>query len=237
MTAGLLAGRTAIVTGASRGIGAAIARRLAASGARVALVARSAEPLRALAHEIGAGAVAVVADVSHPDAVVDALAALGVEAPDILVNNAGAFFVTPAHDTSVEAFRDTLELNLTAPFAFVRAVMPAMRRRGAGHVVTIGSIADRVAFPGNAAYAASKFGLRAMHEVLRAELKGTGVRASLVSPGPVDTPLWDAVDPGARVGHTPRQDMLAAHAVADAVHYVVTAPAAVNVDELRLSHS
>ena len=237
MTAQPLAGRTAIVTGASRGIGAAIARRLAASGARVALLARSAEPLRALAQEVGAGAVAVVADVSHPDAVVDALAALGVDAPDILVNNAGAFFVTPAHETSLEAFRDTLELNLTAPFAFVRAVLPAMRRRGAGHVVTIGSIADRVAFPGNAAYAASKFGLRAMHEVLRAELKGTGVRASLVSPGPVDTPLWDAVDPGVRVGHTPRQDRLPAAAVADAVHYGVTAPAAVNVDELRLSHS
>ena len=237
MTAQPLAGRTAIVTGASRGIGAAIARRLAGSGAQVALLARSAEPLRALAREVGAGAVAVVADVSHPDAVGDALAALGVNAPDILVNNAGAFFVTPAHETSVEAFRDTLELNLTAPFAFVRAVLPAMRQRGAGHVVTIGSIADRVAFPGNAAYAASKFGLRAMHEVLRAELKGTGVRASLVSPGPVDTPLWDAVDPGVRVGHTPRQDMLPADAVADAVHYVVTAPSAVNVDELRLSHS
>lgn len=237
MTAQPLAGRTAIVTGASRGIGAAIARRLAGSGARVALLARSEQVLRALAREVGGDAVAVVADVSHPDAAARALAALGVDAPDILVNNAGAFFVTPAHETSVDAFRDTLELNLTAPFAFVRAVLPAMRQRGAGHVVTIGSIADRVAFPGNAAYAASKFGLRAMHEVLRAELKGTGVRASLVSPGPVDTPLWDAVDPGARVGHTPRQDMLPAAAVADAVHYVVTAPAAVNVDELRLSHS
>ena len=237
MTAQPLAGRTAIVTGASRGIGAAIARRLAASGARVALLARSEQVLRALAREVGGDAVAVVADVSHPDAAVEALAALGVDAPDLLVNNAGAFFVTPAHETSVEAFRDTLELNLTAPFAFVRAVLPSMRQRGAGHVVTIGSIADRVAFPGNAAYAASKFGLRAMHEVLRAELKGTGVRASLVSPGPVDTPLWDAVDPGVRVGHTPRQDMLPADAVADAVHYVVTAPAAVNVDELRLSHS
>lgn len=237
MSSPLLAGRTAIVTGASRGIGAAIARRLAAAGARVALLARSAEPLHALAREIGAGAVAVVADVSHPDAVADALAALGAEAPDILVNNAGAFFVTPAHETPVEAFRETLELNLTAPFAFVRATLPAMRQRGTGHLVTIGSIADRVAFPGNVAYAASKFGLRAMHEVLRAELKGTGVRATLVSPGPVDTPLWDAVDPGVRVGHTPRQDMLPADAVADAVHYVVTAPAAVNVDELRLSHS
>jgi NADP-dependent 3-hydroxy acid dehydrogenase YdfG len=238
--AGLLAGRTALVTGASRGIGAAVARRLAAGGARVALLARSRDALQALAAEIGGGAVAIPADISDPaavDAARTALTRMDVEAPDLLVNNAGIFFVTPAHETSVDAFRDLLELNLTAPFAFVQAFLPAMRQRGSGHVVTIGSIADRVAFAGNAAYAASKFGLRGLHEVLRAELKGTGVRASLVSPGPVDTPLWDAVDPVHRSGHTPRAEMLPAAAVADAVHYVTTQPAGVNVDELRLSRS
>ncbi len=110
-----------------------------------------------------------------------------------------------------------------------------MKRRRAGHVVTVGSIADRVAMPGNAAYAASKFGVRALHEVLRQELRDTGVRASLVSPGPVDTPLWDAIDPDGREGFTPRSRMLPAAAVAAAVQYVVTAPSDVNVDELRLS--
>jgi NADP-dependent 3-hydroxy acid dehydrogenase YdfG len=147
------------------------------------------------------------------------------------------FLVAPVQETSVDAFREMLELNLTAPFSFVRAFLPEMRRRGAGHLVTVGSIADRTAFTGNAAYAASKYGLRGMHEVLRAELKGSGVRASLVSPGPVDTPLWDSVDPSHRVGHTPRANMLSPDAVADAVRFVVTAPAEVNVDELRLSHS
>ena len=194
----------------------------------------------ALAAELGGGAVAVPCDLREANAVDvarRALDGLGLEAPDILVNNAGAFFVTPAHETSVDAFRETLELNLTAPFAVMRAFLPAMRARGSGHLVTIGSIADRVAFPGNAAYAASKFGLRAMHEVLRAELKGTGIRVSLVSPGPVDTPLWDTVDPTARAGHTPRDSMLPTDGVADAVRYVVTAPAEVNVDELRLSRS
>jgi NADP-dependent 3-hydroxy acid dehydrogenase YdfG len=237
---GALTGRTALVTGASRGIGAAVARRLARDGARVALLARSEGPLETLAAEIGGGAVAIPCDIRTPraaDVARSALDRLGVDAPDILVNNAGVFFVTPAHETSVDAFRDLVESNLTAPFAFVHAFLPAMRQYRAGHVVTIGSIADRVAFAGNAAYAASKFGLRALHEVLRAELKGTGVRASLVSPGPVDTPLWDSVDAAARAGHTPRADMLPAEAVADAVHYVVTAPAAVNVDELRLSRS
>ena len=234
---GPLVGRTALVTGASRGIGAATARRLALSGARVALLARNEDALTALAREIGADAVVITCDVRRPDAAAVAQAALGVEAPDILVNNAGVFFVTPAHETSIEAFRDTLELNLTAPFGFVRAFLPAMRRRATGHVVTVGSIADRTAYPGNAAYAASKFGLRALHEVIRAELKGTGVRASLVSPGPVDTPLWDAVDSAQREGHTPRSEMLSADAVADAVHYAVSTPAAVNIDELRLSRS
>ena len=236
----ILAGRTALVTGASRGIGAAVARRLARDGARVALLARTDGALRELAAEIGGGAVAVACDIRTPAAAVVARAALGdlgVDSPDILVNNAGVFFVAPAHETTVEAFRDTIELNLTAPFSFVRAFLPEMRRRGTGHIVTVGSIADRVPFPGNAAYAASKFGLRALHEVMRAELKGTGVRASLVSPGPVDTPLWDTVDPVTRAGHTPRADMLSAGAVADAVHYVVTAPPTVNVDEIRLSRS
>jgi NADP-dependent 3-hydroxy acid dehydrogenase YdfG len=235
-----LAGRTALVTGASRGIGAAIARRLAHDGARVALVARSERALQLLAAELGNGAIAAACDLHLPgaaDLVRTALDDLGAASPDILVNNAGAFVIAPAHETSVDVFRETLEINLTAPFAFVRAFLPGMRRRGAGHLVTVGSIADRATFPGNAAYAASKHGLRALHEVLRDELRGTGVRASLVSPGPVDTELWDAVDPDGREGFTPRARMLTPDAVADAVGYVVTAPPQLNVDELRLSRS
>jgi NADP-dependent 3-hydroxy acid dehydrogenase YdfG len=235
-----LAGRSALVTGASRGIGAAVARRLARAGARVALVARSERALETLAAELGNGAVAAACDLHLPgaaDVVQAALDDLGADAPDILVNNAGAFLVAPVHETSVDVFRETLELNLTAPFAFVRAFLPEMRRRGTGHLVTVGSIADRAVFPGNAAYAASKHGLRALHEVLRAELRGSGVRVSLVSPGPVDTGLWDVVDPDRREGFTPRAQMLDADSVADAVAYVLTAPPPLNVDELRLSRA
>ena len=228
------------MTGASRGIGAAIARRLAREGARVALVARSERALEALAAELGHDSIAAACDLHLPgaaDVVQAALDDRGADAPDILVNNAGAFLIAPAHETSVEVFRETLELNLTAPFAFVREFLPGMRRRGRGHIVTVGSIADRVIFPGNAAYAASKHGLRALHEVLRAELRGSGVRTSLVSPGPVDTGLWDEVDPDHRQGFTPRTEMLDADSVAGAVAYAVTAPAQLNVDELRLSRS
>ena len=235
-----LQGRTALVTGASRGIGAAVARRLAASGARVALLARSKDTLRSLAEELGGGAIGLACDVRDTVTLaraLDQLPDLLGGAPNIVVNNAGAFFIAPALETTVEAFAETLAVNLTAPFAVVRALLPSMTRAGGGHVVTIGSIADRSTYPGNAAYAASKYGLRALHEVLRAELRGSGVRVSLVSPGPVDTDLWNVVDPDQQPGFTPRAAMLAPDAVAEAVHWVVTASPELNVDELRLSRS
>src|SRR4029079_1584041 len=104
-----------------------------------------------------------------------------------------------------------------------------MRARGSGHLVTLGSVADRNIFPGNAAYSASKYGLRALHEVLRAELRGTGVRATLVSPGPVDTDLWDPIDPDNRPGFTPRAQMLCVAGVAGARRWALAAPTAVHL--------
>ena len=235
-----LAGRTAVVTGASRGIGRATAVRLAAAGARVVLLARGREALDALARELGQGALAMPCDLADRAAVRDTgariLSTLG-GAPDLLVNNAGLFDIAPIVDMTPDAFVATVETNLVAPFLLVRALLPGMHARRAGHVVTVGSIADRATFPGNGAYAASKFGARAMHEVLRAELRGTGVRASLVSPGPVDTSLWDPLDPDNRPGFTPRAAMLAADAVADAIVWVATRPPETNVDELRLSRA
>ena len=235
-----LSGRVALVTGASRGIGAAVARRLAAEGARVGLLARSEGPLRALADEIGGGAFDIPCDLTQDGAAELAAGALHEvcgRAPDLLVNNAGAFLVAPTAETTLAEFRSTVETNLIAPFALVSAFLPGMRTRGDGHVVTIGSIADRAIFPGNAAYSASKFGLRALHEVMRAELRGTGVRTSLVSPAAVDTELWNEIDPDNRAGFTPRAMMLPAGAVADAVLYALLAPPTVNVDELRLSRT
>ena len=239
-----LAGRSALVTGASRGIGLATARALASAGADVALLARSADVLAeqatAIARVHGGRTVALPCDVRDAAAVGAALERVRATfggTPDLLVNNAGAFTLAPIVSTDPEAFAATLEANLIAPFRLVRACLPDLLARGAGHVVTVGSIADRSAFPENGAYAASKFGLRGLHEVLRAELRGTGVRASLVSPGPVDTPLWDPIGPDDRPGFTPRAQMLTAEAVARAIIFVVTAPAELNVDELRVSRS
>jgi NADP-dependent 3-hydroxy acid dehydrogenase YdfG len=130
-----------------------------------------------------------------------------------------------------------LTLNLVAPYRLLYALVPSMRARGSGHIISIGSVADRVAFPENAGYAAGKFGGRALHEVLRQELHGSGVRVSLVSPGPVDTGIWDPIDPDNRPGFPPRSAMLRAADVADAVQWVASRPAGVNVDELRLSRA
>jgi NADP-dependent 3-hydroxy acid dehydrogenase YdfG len=234
-----LAGRTAVVTGASRGIGLAIARRLVANGARVVLLARDPHALDDAVGALGATAVAVRCDVASATDVAHAASRIRdlIGVPDVLVNNAGSFSLADIETVDPETFDDVVQTNLSAPLRFVRAFLSDMRSRGSGHVVTIGSVADRHVFPENAAYAASKHGVRALHEVLRVETRGSGIRATLISPGPVDTALWDPLDPDRRPGFTPRSQMLEAGAVADAVLYALTQPNDVNIDELRLSRS
>jgi len=236
-----LAGRTAIVTGASRGIGAAIARGLAREGARVALIARTRPALEQLQSELGDSAVAIECDVTDIRSVSSASARIR-EAfggpPDIIVNNAGLFKVATLDTMSPEDFVASVQTNLVAPFLVLHEFLAEMRVRQSGHVVTIGSVADREIFPENAAYAASKFGVRALHEVLRLELNGTGVRATLVSPAAVNTELWNGFDTGVDQQRFPTRDkMLDAEAVARAVMFAVTQPPSVNVDELRLSRA
>ena len=234
-----LEGRTAVVTGASRGIGAEITEWLAVAGARVALVARTKSALDDLAARIGNGAIPVVADLSSESDAARAANtvrnALGGP-PDILVNNAGVFQVAGLKQIGVEEFSASLRTNLLAPFIFVRAFLPGMLERKSGHIVTIGSVSDRTIFAGNGAYAATKFGARAMHEVLREETRGTGVRATLVSPAATDTDIWDSVR--FADGSSPqRSGMLNASAIGNAVLFALTQPATVNIDELRLSRS
>ena len=234
---GSLTGRTALVTGASRGIGLAVARALAGAGARVTMVARDVKQLEVAAR--GLDGCVVSCDVGDARSVERAIADVAARtggAPDILVNNAGLFELARVEDTTVEAFEAALDVNLVGPFRLIRAFLPAMRARSRGDIVSIGSVADHLIFPENGAYAASKHGLRALHEVLRTELRGSGVRVTLVSPGPVDTTLWDAIDPDSRAGFTPRARMLAPEAVAAAVLYAVSQPPNVNVDLVRLSH-
>lgn len=221
-----LEGKLAVVTGGTRGIGLACAKMLTDQGANVVTVARGTDAT-------------IRADLADRDQVEHAIATIRARhgSPRILVNNAGVFQMAPVGATNPADFQMAFNVNLFAPFMLVHAFVADMTKAGTGDIVTIGSIADRAIFPENAAYAASKFGARAMHEVLRAELKGTGVRATLVSPGPVDTDIWNPVDPDNKPGFTPRRSMLTADAVASAVEFVLTRPREVNVDELRLSRA
>lgn len=230
-----LAGTRALVTGASRGIGEAVARALAEAGARVILAARTVPRLEALAHQIGGEVLPL--DLAHAEGALAALQGV-VEgpdgAPDVLVNAAGVFSLSPLHLTDVSELDWNLSLNLRGSFLAVRALLPAMRSRGSGLIVNIGSVAGRRAFPGNGAYSASKFGLRGLHEVLLEELRGTGVRATLLEPAASDTPIWDALNPDENPDLPDRAAMLRASDVAAAVLFVASRPPTVQIPLLQI---
>jgi len=215
------------------------ARRLAEAGVRVAMIARTERTLALAAASTGAAPIA--ADVTDADAVralPDRLeTALGDRVPDILVNAAGAFTLAPIAETSPESFDAQLAANLRGPFLMIRAFLPGMLARGSGHIVTLGSVAGRQAFPMNGAYSASKYGVRGLHAVLDAELKGTGVRSTLVEPAATDTALWDAIDRSRFPGLPERDAMLAPEHVADAILFALTRPADLAVREIFLERT
>jgi ribitol 2-dehydrogenase len=225
-----LAGRVALVTGASRGIGTAVAEALGDEGALVIRVARS---LR----EATTGRFQdVPCDLTDPEQVSRLATRILSQhgPPDVVVSNAGAFLLKPLELTEPADLDVQLAVNIRAPFYVARAFLPPMRDAGRGSFITVGSVADHVGFPENAAYAASKYGLRGLHETLLAEYRGTGVRLTLVSPGPTDTSVWDPFDPDHREGFPARSDMLRPADVAEAILFVATRPPNVLIDWLRL---
>jgi len=232
-THGELSGRRVLLTGATGGLGRALAERLGRAGAELVLIGRRSEPLAELAARLAAGA--IVGDLTDGEFVASLrLQVLKVwgAAPDVLVNNAGAFELAPFAETEPSAFERVLAVNLRAPFELTRAWLPDMLARGSGHIVNVGSVAGRKGFPGNAAYSASKYGLRGLHEVLVEELRGTGVKVTWVEPSAVDTVLWDRFDPDRRTDLPARAEMLEPAAVAEAVCFAIAQPDAVSVEEI-----
>jgi short-subunit dehydrogenase len=180
-------GAVALVTGASSGIGWAVARRLAEAGARVVAHGRDAARLAELSRLTGA--TVVTGDLSEPASV--AAVADRAGPVDILVNNAGAGWAGAFQDMPGEQVARLVEVNLTAPIQLTRAVLPGMLARGAGNLTFVTSIAGRTPVAAEAVYSATKAGLDAFAESLRYELSGTAVQVSVLVPGVVDTPFFD----------------------------------------------
>ncbi|MEY9926426.1 NADP-dependent 3-hydroxy acid dehydrogenase YdfG [Catenulispora sp. GP43] len=226
--------KTAVVTGASSGIGAATARQLAAEGFRVVLVARRKERLEALAAEIGEAAEAVALDVTDTEAV-KAFAA-GLESCDVLVNNAGgAIGSDPVSAADAGDWRSMFETNVLGALTFTQALLPQLIASGAGTVVMLTSTAAHVAYEGGAGYAASKHAMHAMTATLRLELFDQPVRVIEIAPGMVMTDEFSLkrfggdADKAASV-YAGVPGPLVAEDVADCIVWSVTRPAHVNVD-------
>lgn len=227
-------GRTALVTGASSGIGEATVRSLAAAGFEVVAAARRVERCEEVAREVGGRALRL--DVADPDSAAEL--AGNVPELSVVVNNAGgALGLEPIAEADEEYWRQMYESNVMGVMRVTKALLPALERSGNGHVVVVGSVAGVEVYPGGAGYTAAKHAANAVTRTLRLELLGKQVRVSEVAPGMVETEFSlvrfegdrgkaDKVYEGTRP--------LRAEDVADAIAYVVTRPAHVDVDYISI---
>jgi len=235
-----LAGRVAVVTGASSGIGAATARALAAEGAAVALLARRADRVAGLAEDIGTAggrALALSGDVTDEPGLTAAAERVAGELGrvDCVVANAGLMLLSPFAAGRIDEWRRMVDTNLLGVLLTAHAFLPALRE-GGGDVVAVSSVAGRKARPTSSVYSATKWALGGWAEALRQELLDDGVRVTLVEPGAVRTELTDHIsDPAIREASAARYeavDALHADDVARAVVYAVSQPPRVSVNEL-----
>lgn len=229
--------RTALVTGASKGIGAAIARKLVAGGLTVHGLARDLTALKELAAQLGDRFVPCAGDVGD----VDALARqLGKTAIDVLVNNAGGLSsVRPLHEQTRQETAHVLDLNLTAPLQLMQLFLPGMIARGRGHVFNLTSTAARGVFPGTTTYAAAKAGLAHACAVIRYDLAGSGVRVTDLSPGRVETDFYLESFSGDREGLArklySRERPLAPEDIAETLWQALCMPPHVDLAEIVIS--
>ena len=229
-----LADQVAVVTGAGRGIGRAVATTLARAGAAVALAARSAAELESVAREVRAagGRALVVATDVRQEAAVETLARQTLAEwgqVDVLVNAAGLATFAPVTDSKLDDWDQILAVNLRGAVLCCRAVLPAMIARRRGTIINVGSVVTSRTLTGSAAYTASKYGLLGFSRVLAEEVRAHGVRVGVLSAGATDTPLWDAM-PGAPA----RERMLRADQVAEAALLMASLGPNATLEELTL---
>ena len=231
--------RTALITGASSGIGKATALAFAKAGINLALLGRSEDKLTAVAQAataIGVTAKTYVVDLSQIDRVSTKIATIAADFDnlDILINNAGMAYTRSMGDTPLADWQRIIDLNLTSVFQCIQGILPHMRQRHSGTIVNISSIASKQVFPNWGAYSVSKFGLMALTQAIAGEERANGIRVSAVCPGSVDTPLWDTATVQADFD---RSTMLTAETVAQGILYTVLAPAGAVVEELIIMPS
>jgi len=235
--------RVALITGASSGIGAAIARELAARGYAVALAARRLAALETVATEIrtgGSPAVSLACDVTNPEQIASAVAHTLQEFGriDVLVNNAGIMHNGRISGADTALWREMIEVNLMGLMLVTHAVLPHMQAAHDGHIVNISSVAGRIINPGNGVYHVTKWGVNVFAEALRKEVYSDNIRVTTVNPGIVDTELFEKIgDPYARAtfqGYVESIVPLTPIDVARAVAYALDQPAHVNVNEILM---
>ena len=235
MTTEINPGRVAVITGASSGIGEATARALAADGYQVALLARRADRIQALADELGNGAIAVEADVTDRDSLLAAARRVQDElgGADVLVNNAGVMLLAPFTSEQRAEQRQMVEVNLLGAMTATEVFLDQLHD-GGGDLVNISSVAGRTARAGNAAYAATKWGMNGWSEALRQELQ-PDIRVIVVEPGAVATELVDHItDDRTKEATTQFYEATAITAddVADIIAFAVTRPRSVSLNEI-----
>lgn len=229
----------AIVTGASSGIGKAIVLSFARAGIDVALVSRSLDKLEAvaeLASAEGVTAKAYALDLARVDAVKEEIAAIAQDfgGVNILVNNAGMGYTNTLADTPLDLWQQVMDLNLNSVFQCVRGILPSMRQNQGGTIVNVASIAASNAFPEWGAYSVSKAGVVALTKTLALEERPHGIRAIVISPGSVNTPIWDTATVEADFD---RSAMLSAETVAQCVLQAVLLPPEATIESLTVMPS